>query len=277
MRCPNCNSTLVVGQPAQAGASAAEPGGTVPGGGVFDRDKFLLRQQHLAINEKYYVNDEQGNAILYVERPAQLLRTLLAVGAAVAAVVVLWIVVIALGSLAGADAGAFVGLFALIATPLLLIGVMVALVPLRHVGFYTDDSMREKLLEVRQDSRWQIPTATYTLRDAAGGMLAKFKKNFLHDIFRKRWVCETPDGRELFQVKEDSIILSMLRRFLGPLFGVLRTNFVFLRGERVLGEFNRKFTLLDRYVLDLSQDRPRSLDRRIALAIGVMLDTGERR
>jgi hypothetical protein len=47
--------------------------------------------------------------------------------------------------------------------------------------------------------------------------------------------------------------------------------------EAVLGEFNRKFTLFDRYVLDLSADPDRAFDRRVALALGVMLDTGERR
>jgi hypothetical protein len=69
----------------------------------------------------------------------------------------------------------------------------------------------------------------------------------------------------------------MLRRLLGPLFGLLRTNFVYLRGDQMIGEFNRKMTLLDRYVLDMSADRNRHLDRRVALAVGVMLDTGERR
>jgi hypothetical protein len=44
-----------------------------------------------------------------------------------------------------------------------------------------------------------------------------------------------------------------------------------------VGEFNRKFTILDRYVLDLSRDSARALDRRVAVAMGVMLDTGERR
>jgi len=63
------------------------------------------------------------------------------------------------------------------------------------------------------------------------------------------------------------------------LFGLLRTNFVIFQGESdlVVGEFNRKFTLLDRYVLDLNQDPRRQFDRRGALALGVMLDTGERR
>jgi len=45
----------------------------------------------------------------------------------------------------------------------------------------------------------------------------------------------------------------------------------------VIGEFKRKFTILDRYVLDMSGDPQRLMDRRVALALGVMLDTGERR
>mgnify|MGYP006273433707 CR=1 FL=1 len=79
--------------------------------------------------------------------------------------------------------------------------------------------------------------------------------------------------------KEDSIVLALLRRFIGVFFGILRTNFIIVSGrtERVIGEFNRQFTLLDRYVLDLSPDAERYLDRRIAVALGVMLDTGERR
>jgi hypothetical protein len=81
---------------------------------------------------------------------------------------------------------------------------------------------------------------------------------------------------------EDSVVLSLLRRVLGSLFGVLRTNFVLvlLGGPQhgtVIGEFNRKFTLFDRYVLDLSADPERQFDRRVALALGLMLDTGERR
>jgi hypothetical protein len=35
--------------------------------------------------------------------------------------------------------------------------------------------------------------------------------------------------------------------------------------------------LLDRYVLDLSADTARAFDRRVAVALGIMLDTGERR
>ncbi|MDH5639457.1 MAG: hypothetical protein OEZ04_13305, partial [Nitrospinota bacterium] len=91
----------------------------------------------------------------------------------------------------------------------------------------------------------------------------------------------TPNGAPLFTAIEDSGLKSILRRLLGPLFGLLRTNFLFLKGDgafnECLGEFNRKLSLTDKYVLDLTADRKKEIDRRLAVAMAVMLDTGERR
>ena len=76
--------------------------------------------------------------------------------------------------------------------------------------------------------------------------------------------------------KEDSLLKALIRRFATRL---LPLNFIFYLGQtdQVIGQFDRKFTLLDRYVLDMSLDVGGVLDRRVALALGVMLDTGERR
>jgi hypothetical protein len=150
--------------------------------------------------------------------------------------------------------------------------------PKRHVTIYRDASKQEPLIKIIQEKKFEWFTATFTVRDLKGD-LARLRKNYLYDILRKRWHCYRPDGSLLCVAKEDSIVLSLLRRFLEPLMWVLRTNFIILEGnsDRQIGEFNRKFTLLDRYVLDMSADLNRYLDRRIALALGVMLDTGEGR
>jgi uncharacterized protein YxjI len=159
------------------------------------------------------------------------------------------------------------------------VAAAIAISAKRHVTFYRDESKRERLLDILQDKKFQPITMTYTVRDARGKPLARLGKNLLFNFFRKRWYVWAPDGRVLFLAKEDSVILSLLRRFLGPLFGLLRTNFIFLPAgsEDVIGEFKRKFTILDRYVLDMTADPDRLMDRRIAIALGVMLDTGERR
>ena len=157
------------------------------------------------------------------------------------------------------------------------LGVMIS--AKRHVTFYRDQSKREKLLTILQDKKFQPITMTYTIRDARGRIIAKLGKNWLFNAFRKRWYVWRPTGAVQFLAKEDSVILSLLRRFLGPLFGLLRTNFIILPAgtEDVIGEFKRKFTILDRYVLDMTADQQGLMDRRVAIALGVMLDTGERR
>ena len=155
--------------------------------------------------------------------------------------------------------------------------MFVLLVPKRHVTFYSDDSKMKKLLEIKQLNKVEFPFANFNIFDSAGSLVGRLRKNVLFDYIRRRWYVTAPSGLPLFVAKEDSIILSLLRRTGIPIFLFLRTNFIFLRGERVIGEFNRKLTVLDRYVLDMSADTQHTVDRRIALALGVMLDTGERR
>ena len=151
--------------------------------------------------------------------------------------------------------------------------------PLRHVTVYRDDSRAAMLLRIVQNERLALLTRSYSVRLPDGTQLARLRKHYLHNVFRKRWYAEGPGGQVLAVAKEDSIVLSLLRRVLGTLFGVLRTNFVIQRAPDgdVIGEFNRKFTLRDRYVLDLTADPEHTLDRRIAFALGIMLDSGERR
>jgi uncharacterized protein YxjI len=277
VKCPSCGRPARA--PSAAGAGPRSQGQADP---AFDRDTFLLRQQMLKISEKYDVGDEQGNKIIFVERPAHLLRNL---GALFAVILVVGAALYLIGLGDTAPPGSTTELLTAVGA-LVLIFVVAPLVGMslsvkRHVTFYRDESKRERLLTILQDKKIQLITRTYTVRDARGRPLARLGKNWLFNFLRKRWYvwAPPPDGRVLFLAKEDSVILSLLRRFLGPMFGLLRTNFIFLPAgtEDVIGEFKRKFTILDRYVLDMTADPQRLMDRRIAVALGVMLDTGERR
>jgi len=275
VKCPQC------GRENRVPAGTAGVPVQVQADPLFDRDIFLLRQQMLRISEKYDVADEKGTNIIYIERPAHFLRNL---GAILAAIVAAIVVMVAFATVAdqtppGSTASGILILLGVILALVALVAVGVPLSAKRHVTFYRDASKRDRLIEVLQDKKWQPITATYTVRDFRGKPLASFAKNILYNLIRKRWYIYGPDQRVHFVAKEDSVILSLLRRFLGPLFGVLRTNFIILRpdSEDVIGEFKRKFTILDRYVLDMTGDPQRLMDRRVALALGVMLDTGERR
>jgi uncharacterized protein YxjI len=252
-------------------ASQADP--------IFGRDVFLLRQQVLRVNERYNVSDDRGQPLLFVERPAHLLRNLVATLAAFAAGVI-WISLLfsaaeAIGAGIISNIVAMIGLIGFF--PILVV-VGMKLSKKRHVSFYTSDDKTVRVLEVRQDQKLHFVNATFTVRDAEGVVLARFRKNYLFNLFRRKWEVLNPGGTVAWVAREDSIILSLVRRVV-PFMGLLRTNFIFQRpgSERVVGEFRRKMTILDRYALDLSADHTRAFDRRIAVALGVMLDTGERR
>lgn len=272
VKCPACGSAVRAGAPTYTSESGADP--------VFGRDVFLLRQKALRISEKYDVCDDEGRPIAFVHRPAHLLRNLLAAFAGIAAAFVWVVVFVAVAKPAGGGEpnGIFMAIGFLGFFPVLAV-VAVALSKKRHVTFYSGSDKRERLLEVLQDQKLHLPTATYTLSDADGTVLASFRKNYLYNLFRRRWEVLSPEGTVEWVAKEDSVILSLLRRVLGPMYGLLRTNFVIQPSgsERVIGEFKRKLTILDRYALDLTPDVHRAFDRRVALALGVMLDTGERR
>lgn len=261
---------LAAALPAPSAARGARAAAVDP---AFDRDKFLLRQKYLTLHEKYQVWDEQGQPILFVERPGQHLKSLVAAVGALGA-----------GGLVGGLL--FWAAAALESAVLFAIGVVMAvaaiavvaavLSPKRHIQFYRDAEKSEKLLEVLQDRKVMLINQTYTLTDGTGRLVARFRKNVFTDFFRKQWVAATPDGRVLCVAKEDSILKALARRFLTNL---IRLNFILCRpgSEELYGTFNRTFTLLDRYVLDLTGDPQRQLDRRVAIALGVLLDTGERR
>jgi hypothetical protein len=107
-------------------------------------------------------------------------------------------------------------------------------------------------------------------------VVARFRKNLFTDILRKTWHMEFSGKHYL--VKEDSIIMSLLRRFM-PYGQFIRTNFIFIDvtanpdSSVILGYFKRKFELFDNYVLDLSNDASFCIPRQIALCMAILLDT----
>jgi len=273
LNCPRCDGPLVAPQLHELPAHVRRAVTT------FDRDRFLIRQKRFPGARKYFVADDAGGDLLFVNRPGSLSRNLLK-----------WAVL-----LAWLAASLYVAYLLMTGTsdesaewiaPLWVVGYLaghvtlhILLTPKRHVYFFQDRSLTRKLMTVRQDFRQVLLNARYTLLDDADRPQVVFRKNMLYNILRRRWYVEDPSGRVLFVAREDSILRSILRRLIVPLKFVMPLNFIITTPDyrTVLGSFNRKFTLFDRYVLDLARDPDRLLDRRMAVALGVMLDAGERR
>ncbi len=254
---------------------------------AFNRDRFLFRQRLMTLSEKYVVWDDEENPILFIERPAYFWRQVLAAFA----IIILLIVSVGVSAVVGVVLsnnvqpswiGGAVAAVLIAASVILTVVVAIRLTPKRHIYIYADETKEEFLLQVQQDKKFQFIVATYTVVTPEGECLGRMRKNYLYNFFRKRWDVLDAQGNTTLIAREDSLLLSLLRRFLGPMLGFLRTNFILVVPgsdgvEATRGEFNRKFTVFDRYVLDLTTDRSRLIDRRIAVALGVLLDTGEHR
>jgi len=111
----------------------------------------------------------------------------------------------------------------------------------------------EPEFEIKEDSKFQIINKTYTMINSEKEVICKFRKNMFTDIFRKKWHMNF--NWKHIEIKEDSVILSLLRRFM-PYGNLIRTNFIFtdIETQEILWTFKRKFELFDNYSLDLSND-----------------------
>jgi len=286
VRCPRCQNVLVVPEeeidlsqfPVAAGSDeSTTQGGVHP---HFLHDMFLIKQQVLRVNENYDIMSENKEKLFYATRPTFILATCGVLMLSGIIFVVSLFAFTFLGDLMLGKEGTAIGVFiGMVVGFLGLLGIAVWLYPKRHISIYLDESKGNLLLEIKQDKKLELVNATFTIIDPQVGVIGHLKKNYLMNLIRRQWQILDSEGELIAHAKEDSIILSLLRRMLGHMFGLLRTNFIFEfpDNEKIFGEFNRKFTLTDQYVMDLKKDRKRRFDRRIAVGMAVMLDTGERR
>ena len=130
--------------------------------------------------------------ILFIERPAHFWRaclppwlrrfaSCLCGGASV-------IIGLGIGQVLHQEAvGIILLILLLIGTIVLTFVVGIALSPKRHIDFYADESRTNLLLKVLQDKKFRLITATYTVLTPGGTLLGRMRKNYLYNIFRKKW------------------------------------------------------------------------------------------
>src|SRR5688572_12144277 len=149
--------------------------------------------------------------------------------------------------------------------------------------FYADQAKATELFRVKARQRFD-PAARYFVTDAEGTEIGELAKAFKRSLARSTWRVYGPGGeQEVMWATERSLVRSVLRRVLslggfipivGDILGLIpiRYHFDFFSGDRGVGSFERRFGLRDRYVLDLSEDPERRIDRRVAIALAIAMD-----
>jgi uncharacterized protein YxjI len=149
------------------------------------------------------------------------------------------------------------------------------------IRFFADEQETQELFRIKARSLFDIGGARYDVTDAGGAPIGVLEHVFGKSFLRSTWKVTDADGGEVLTAQERSMPMAILRRVtdLIPYLDLLPIpyNFDLLMDGRVVGHLNRKFQVRDRYVLDLSGDHERRLDRRMAIALAIGLDTLQNR
>jgi uncharacterized protein YxjI len=151
-----------------------------------------------------------------------------------------------------------------------------------EIRFFADEAETQELFQIKARSWLDTGGSKYDVVDAQDGNVGLLEHVFGKSLFRSTWRISATEGEEVATARERSQVLAIVRRlidFVPDVGGLIPIpyNFDILAGEQVLGKMDRKFQLRDRYVLDLSGDPDKKLDRRLAIALAIGLDTLQNR
>lgn len=190
----------------------------------FDREKFQVNRKLFSLGNKYYIYDEFGQPLFFIDRPVLALKAVFTV--------------------------------------------------------YEDDTRTRPLMTLTQESALTIMNFTFIVADTQGQVIGYLRRKGMESILRRKWHIEDGQERMVALALEDSWPRAILRRLIGEqglISMLVRTNFILVRSEGAapFGEYNRRLSLTDQHVMDLSNDPERSFDRRLAVALAIVLDNTE--
>ena len=149
------------------------------------------------------------------------------------------------------------------------------------IRFYADDGEAQELFRIKARSMLDFGGSRYDVLEGdqrIGLLWHKFRES----LIRTTWHVGGPDEQEIAVARERSVPGAIARRVVDfvPYVGgyiPIPYNFEILAGDEVIGAMDRKFKVRDEYVLDLTGDREKKLDRRLAIALAIGLDTLQNR
>lgn len=148
------------------------------------------------------------------------------------------------------------------------------------IRFFSDEQETQELFRIKARSMFDTGGARYDV-SAGEERIGVLDHMFRQSLLRSTWTVRDGDEAELMIARERSLPLAIARRVIDfvPYADLIPIpyNFEFLIGEQVVGGLNRKFQIRDRYILDISGDSEKRVDRRLLIALAIGLDTLQNR
>lgn len=143
------------------------------------------------------------------------------------------------------------------------------------IRFFEDENESEELFRIKARSLMEFG-GRYDVTTPAGERIGVLEKVFAKSLLRSTWRVLDSDDRELGVAQERSMLWAIVRRVIDAVpygeYIPIVFHFTIDRGDEHLGDFTRALGIRDRYTLDLSGDPGRTVDRRLAIALGIALD-----
>jgi uncharacterized protein YxjI len=150
------------------------------------------------------------------------------------------------------------------------------------IRFFADEEETTELFRIKARRMLEIG-GNYDVTTPDGQKIGVLQKVFGRSLFRSTWRILDEHESVLATGQERSLFLAIARRLIDfvPYVGEyipIPYNFELNdpEGKRI-GGMDRKFQIRDKYLLDLSDDHERRVDRRLAIALAIGLDTLQNR
>jgi hypothetical protein len=149
------------------------------------------------------------------------------------------------------------------------------------IRFYADEQETEELFQIKARNILDLGGSRYDVY-AGNKQIGALEHQFRASLVRSTWRVRDASNQEIAVARERSLPMAIARRLIDLVPDVgglipIPYNFDLLIDGGTIGRLNRKFKLRDSYVLDVSGDHERSLDRRLAIALAIGLDTLQNR
>lgn len=136
---------------------------------------------------------------------------------------------------------------------------------------YASEDMATELFRIAARSIIDIG-ATYDVYDSvSGAKIGALRRRALKSLVRDEWAILDASDREIGEIRDPRLVLSVLRRLV-PYLHLVPQRFEGTLGGRPVFTFRQLFNpFIHRVALDFSADQAGLLDRRIGIAAGVLL------
>jgi uncharacterized protein YxjI len=137
------------------------------------------------------------------------------------------------------------------------------------IRIYNDESMQSELITIQARRMLDI-SAAYDVVDAVTGeKVGVLKRKGMKSILQDEWVIMDANDNEIGSIKEDSLLLALIRRFIMSL---IPQNFSGEINGRQVCLFKQNFNpFVSKIELDFSPDSSGLLDRRLGIAAAILL------